>query len=390
MFPRRPISRTAILVAALLGCFWAAIGIPILIGAYNYDFLCFYIGGTLAREGRFADLYKPAAHWQVQQQAAPGLKEPRPAPRPPWFSLALAPLTALPLARAYAVWVAIMLALLAASVRWGAARFGEPALLLAALSMPANLGICYGQDCAAMLALLCAWYVLDERRRDFAAGLVLGLTLMKFHLVLLIPLMLIAQKRWQMLAGFATTGAVLVGSAFAVLGVQGFSSYADYLLHGNTELLGNAPDAMINIYAVLVNFGISSRACNALLALAISAAVLLGVRRAPGWRAISIAATGSLLISPHVFAYDAAMLLLPIWLVIANAAQKPERWAALALAMPVTFFFVAVPPPWRAIPALTLVAFLAALLWGRFSVCSRLLESEHSTTNARQRDLASV
>src|SRR5580658_5749140 len=136
--PRR-VSKTAILIAAALSVFWASLGGSIMIHFYNYDFLCYYIGGTLVRQGHLADLYNPAAQFQVQRKVAPTVTEPRPFVRPPWFAFALAPLTSLSLVHAYAVWIAVLLITLLATWAWATVRFGEAGLLLAVLFLPANL-----------------------------------------------------------------------------------------------------------------------------------------------------------------------------------------------------------------------------------------------------------
>lgn len=359
MRPR--VSKTALLTAAGLMAFWATLGGSILIHFYKYDFLCYYIGGTLARQGRFADLYQPSAQMEVQRQVAPDVKEPRPFVRPPWFAFALAPLTRLSLVHAYTVWIALLLGTLLATWAWATVRFGENALMLAVLFLPANLGICFGQDSAAMLAALCISYVLLTRRKNFASGAALGLGLMKFHLLLLFPLWMVVQKRWRMLAGFAATGAVFLGSALAVLGPQGLGAYANRLLHGQTELLGHSPDTMANIYSIPANFGIERQPLDLALAVLIAGIALYGLRRAADWRAIAITATASLLISPHAFGYDATLLLLPIWLVIEHSTRKFSRYTALALAAPVTFFFTLAPQPLRCIPTLALLTFLIAM-----------------------------
>jgi Glycosyltransferase family 87 len=362
---RRRVSKTALLIAAALSVFWASLGGSILIHFYKYDFLCFYIGGTLARQGRFADLYRPAAQMEVQRQAAPDVGEARPFPRPPWFALALAPLTSLSLVHAYAVWIIALLITLLATWAWATARFGEAGLLLAVLFLPANLGLCFGQDSSAMLAVLCVSYVLLTREKNFASGLVLGLGLMKFHLLLMFPVWMILQKRWRMLAGFAATGTVFFAVSLALIGPSGMAAYADLLLHGKTELFGHSADSMANIYSVPANFGIQWKPLNAALAILVIGVAIYGIGRAPAWRAIAITATASLLISPHAFGYDATMLLLPVWLVIENATRKISRYAALILAAPVTFFFTLADPPFQCIPALALLAFLIAMATDR-------------------------
>lgn len=362
---RRRVSKTALLIAVALSIFWASLGGSILIHFYKYDFLCFYIGGTLARQGRFADLYRPAAQMEVQRKAAPDVGEPRPFPRPPWFALAVAPLTSLSLVHAYAVWIAALFITLLATWAWATARFGEAGLLLAVLFLPPNLGLCFGQDSSAMLAVLCVSYVLLTREKNLASGLVLGLGLMKFHLLLLFPVWMILQRRWRMLAGFAATGTAFLALSLLLMGPSGLAAYVGLLLHGKTELFGHSADTMANIYSLPANFGMQSMPLNAALAILIVGVALYGLRRAPAWRAIGIAATASLLISPHAFSYDASMLLLPMWLVIENSTRKLSRYAALILAAPVTFFFTLADPPLRCIPALALLAFLIAMATDR-------------------------
>jgi Glycosyltransferase family 87 len=362
---RRRVSKTALLIAAGLMAFWATLGGSILVHFYKYDFLCYYIGGTLARHGRFADLYRPAAQMEVQRLVAPGVTEPRPFVRPPWFAFAIAPLTRLSLVHAYAVWIAALLITLLATWAWATARFGESALLLAVLFLPANLGICFGQDSAAMLAALCISYVLLTRGKHLESGAALGLGLMKFHLLLLFPIWMIVQKRWRMLAGFAATGAACLAAAIALLGPQGLLNYANTLLHGQTELLGHSPDTMANIYSLPANFGMEWKPLDAALAAVVVGIAVYGLRRAADWRAIAIAGTASVLISPHAFGYDATLLLLPIWLVIEHATRKLSRYVALIVAAPVTFFFALAPQPLRCIPALVLLAFLITMATDR-------------------------
>jgi hypothetical protein len=372
---RRRVSKTAILIAVALSIFWASLGGSILVHFYKYDFLCFYIGGTLARQGRFADLYRPAAQMEVQRQAAPDVLEARPFPRPPWFAFALAPLTSLSLVHAYAVWIAVLLITLLATWAWATARFGESGLLLAALFLPANLGICFGQDSAAMLAVLCVSYVLLTREKNFASGLVLGLGLMKFHLLLMFPLWMILQRRWRMLAGFSVTGAAFLGVTLLLMGPSGLAAYIDVLLNGKTELFGHSADTMANIYSVPANFGIQWKPLDAALAALVVGIALYGLRSASDWRAIAIAGTASLLISPHAFGYDATMLLLPVWLVIEKTPRKISRYAALILAAPITFLFTLANPPLECIPALVLLAFLIAMVTDRSDSKSAALAS---------------
>ena len=347
------------------GCclFWAVFGWPFLTHAYESDFLCYYIGGTIVRQGRFADLYHPAAQSQVQQIVAPAVKELRPYVRPPWFALCIAPLTFLPLVNAYIVWAGMMFAILIATWVWGFLRFGEFALVLAALFLPSNLGTFAAQDCALMLAIVCIFFASAERERLFVSGMALGVGLIKPHLLLLFPLWMLLQKRWRMLAGLALAVVALLATATLILGASGLSAYLHLLLHGQTELgYSRSSDRMLNIYSLPANFGISSRAVNAVLAAIVVGLAACRLRFAPVWQSLCLASTGSLLISPHAFEYDGGMLLLSIWLVMANSGSKSSRYSALVLAAPFTFFFTMTNRPFRCIPALALFVFFLALV----------------------------
>ena len=44
--------------------------------------------------------------------------------------------------------------------------------------------------------------------------------------------------------------------------------------------------------------------------------VVIAIRGAPFWRWLSAAITRSVLVAPHGYAYDAAILLLPIWMLL--------------------------------------------------------------------------
>jgi alpha-1,2-mannosyltransferase len=347
-------------ITALFFCLWLLLGGQILLHSYDNDFLCYYIGGTMVRTGDVSGLYNPDVQMNVQRQVAPEVGERRPYIRPPWFAYALAPLTRLNLIHAYAVWISLMLAILLSLWRWGSVHFGESALVLAALFLPANLGLCFGQDSAVMLAVLCGFYAA-HRKSPFMSGVILSVGLIKPHLLLLFPLWMILCGRWRMLAGFVAGASALVGAVTLAIGHDWFRNYLNLLLHGQTEL-GHAPDKMINVYSLAANFGIQSRLFSPALVAIILALAVLGLRNASAWIAIGIAAAGSILISPHALGYDATILLLPIWIVVTRPARKAAIYSALLLCAPVTFLATLAPQPWRCIPALAVFTFFLALV----------------------------
>ena len=65
--------------------------------------------------------------------------------------------------------------------------------------------------------------------------------------------------------------------------------------------------------------------------------------------------------APHVYGYDAAMLLLGLWLAVFHAGLLPTRLVALWLCTPAPLSFTLIGKPWAAASSLSLMAMLAAL-----------------------------
>jgi hypothetical protein len=99
------------------------------------------------------------------------------------------------------------------------------------------------------------------------------------------------------------------------------------------------------------------------------AAVILTVAacwRAPLWRAVAAASAGSLLVAPHVYGYDAGLLLAGLWLaVFESGGARGPRIAATVLLTPIPFLLGLGGSPWAAATPLALLAFLTSLAFVR-------------------------
>ena len=88
--------------------------------------------------------------------------------------------------------------------------------------------------------------------------------------------------------------------------------------------------------------------------------------RAPLWRAVAAASAGSLLVAPHVYGYDAGLLLAGLWLAMFESGEQSGSWpriTATVLLTPVPMLLSLAGSPWAAATALALFAFLASLAW---------------------------
>lgn len=361
--------RTRHLVAALaaLGAavFYAAVGANIVGMAQRHDFLNLYTGATLAHRGDFAHLDDAARQFEIERSLVPDLPALVPFARPPVYAALLAPLARMPVRAAFWCWVGLQIAVLLACWTWAAWKFGSNGLIWSSLFLPTAYGIANGQDCAIMLLLVIVAFELAERGRLASSGFAIGLTLFKFHLLLLFPVLMISSRRWRMLAGYSAAAAVEIAGSLMVGGASGMIRYARLLQRKDIERLSPSPEMMVNIHALPANLGIDSRPASLILAFAVLAIALFAARRAPLWQWFSAAIAGSLLIAPHVYEYDAAVLLLPLLLAIFRSADAFVRSAAMVALLPAAYWMTAAHAPWAMAPSLAILTFLVSIAVAR-------------------------
>ena len=358
---RRTVPLYAVLAVMAFCAFWMLLGSILVPGARFHDFLNLYAGASLARDGAFASLHSPEVQLQREREYAPQLPEVVPFVRPPFYALLLAPLAWVRFGPAFWVWLAVQSAVLIGAWIWAFRRWGADALIFGSMYLPTALGIAHGQDCVLMAAIVLGVYALARRDRDFLSGAVLGLGLIKFHLFLLWPLALLIQKRWRMMAGACAAIAVELLMSLALAGSGGMARY--FALLGMTDLprLSPSPELMINVRGLALNLGIDSVALTGVLTVAVVLLTAAACWRAPLWRCVAAASAGSLLAVPHVYGYDAGLLLIPLLLVMFESGLKGPRIAATVLLTPLPFLLGLAGAPWAAGTPLALLVFLSSL-----------------------------
>lgn len=316
------------------------------------DFLGIYAGARLAGT---PEQFDAGAYVREQVRATGWVAPAILYTRLPAFAAVLRPLGKLEYRRAYLVWEALLLASLGAFLAvWPAPDRG---LLWCAVcwSFPLAASLAAGQDAAFLLLMLAIVWRLGPSR-PFLAGAVLGLCTLKFHLFLLVPVFLMAQRRWRIMAGASvTTGAILAG-CFAVAGGNWLPAYARFVMQGRTN-----PDvrAMASLYGLLdgLPHGLAWEAAGAVLA---AGAVWWVAARTSFSLGLSAALVGSLLTSHHAYHGD-TLILLPCLLTL--AAELPRlsvRLPCVLLLSPLPFLVTPVVPLAGPLPLL-LAALLVAL-----------------------------
>jgi hypothetical protein len=352
-----------LLLAAVLVSAWIFLGLMVKPAALRHDFLSLYAGASLAREGQFAQLHSLDAQLARERAIVPETTVLVPFIRPTFYAALLAPLSFAGYRTAFLLWTVGLWFILGACWWWGWKRFGPDALLWGALSLPAGLGIAHGQDAPVLLAILIAGYALAERGEDGWAGVVWSLALMKFNLLLGLPLAMLAMRRWRMLGGFATGGAVLGLLSLSLGGLQDAGNYLAMLTDKRLERLSPTPEFMMNLQAIAANLGIPSVPFYVIGAAVVVALLAVALHDAPLWRWFSSALVAGMMLSPHTYGYDATALLLVIWLVLFESHDARSRIVAAVFAIPLVPGTTLAGSPWAATPAIVLLLLLAALAW---------------------------
>src|SRR5262249_10220117 len=134
---------------------------------------------------------------------------PKPYHRPPFYSLAIAPLALLPYGWAFAIWQAINLLALFAFWRLWPAKDRFHMIVLSLWFTPLWSAFGLAQDTTVLLALVGLAGRLLQRRNPMLAGVVLAMCAFKANLLLALPVMVLARRMWRVALGAALTGVVL-------------------------------------------------------------------------------------------------------------------------------------------------------------------------------------
>lgn len=208
------------------------IGIATSSWVWKADFAVPYTGALILRQGNASRMYDLGCQERVQEALLKrrGLLL---DPYPPVHALLFAPLTVLGYRAAYIVWGAINILLwlfFQHLVRPEASRI-QPLrfLILSGLFFPLWVALIQGQFSILLLVSFALAFVNLKHRRDWAAGLALGLGLLKFQIVLPFALIFLLRRRWQFIGGLTVAASLLALLSLATVGPVGLASYLNLL-----------------------------------------------------------------------------------------------------------------------------------------------------------------
>ena len=210
---RRALLSLAI-AAGILYWGWHFVTLPRDLSVCTTDFSAFYAGGKLAG---MPQTYSPDAVFAVEDRAMGCHMQNLIFIKPPFYAVLMWPLAQLPFMTAIVIWRILGLAALGAFLwLWPGDRLVHAAGCVWFLPVATSFNV--GQDVAFVLAAATGAYLLLRTGRPFLAGVLFGLCAIKFHLFLLLPLLIFHRRLWRTALGGLSVLAVFLAISFAAYG----------------------------------------------------------------------------------------------------------------------------------------------------------------------------
>ena len=270
----------------------------------GYDFVALYAAARLVATGAASSVTDADALLAIEHAALPERTILLNDPNPPALALLMAPLGALPLVPAYAVWAALgAVALAAAAHQLG--RLADPRqrmrlLPFAILAPPSLIALAEGQTTPLVLFAVAA----SLRAPPLWSGALLGLAAFRPQLLPVLALVALTERR-RAIGLVATTVAVALVS-LATVGLEGMARYPDLLTRAATELRPGELGLAALVRRVAGGQDLILNAALAVVIYAIAAAAVLVRSRMFTTRAVD-ASLWSILAAPHALLHDGVM-----------------------------------------------------------------------------------
>ncbi len=309
-------------------------------GPETVSFKAFYAAGQLANEGNAPLVYDAASLDDAEATLTHAGVHFDPFPYPPIYLLLCAPLARLPIRVAFGLFEATTLALYLIVVRRILAENGW-SWLLPTLAFPATFWtIGFGQNSFLTAALLGAGTLLVDRRPALA-GSFFGMLCFKPHLGLLVPVALLAGRRWGAIAAATITVGVLTALSVALFGRETWHHFLQYVLTSGllSQFEGNTTNVFgsVSPFAAALALGLSYSHARLVQMAATSFSMLFvawvwGTNASLPLRSAALAA-GTLIAIPYALLYDVMFAgIAGAWLVRAGRTTGFAPWEEETLA----------------------------------------------------------
>lgn len=346
--------RSVLAAAALLGVYYV---LPIIHGFFvegvppglaDKDFANYWTAGKLILAGETGDLFGPQPAYFRHLTAAFGPDYPwHNWSYPPHYLLLLWPLGFFGYEFAMVLWLVAT-----GTLFWWALRRLAGGTDAAAILLLAPMPIIAHNIWTAQNGFLSAGLALGalalRAERPILAGILLGLLTIKPQLGLLFPFLLLAERRWTVIASATVTTIALVALSALVFGIDAWRGYVAEVLPYQKlvmqELQGTFLSMLPSVYGSLRAWGISADPAlilHLVVGVPVFAVTVVSfwLARDPMWRSVLLL-LATFLITPYALTYDLGMAAAAIGLMIHAAGRtksggRPsDALLAAALSLP--------------------------------------------------------
>lgn len=309
------------------------------------DFRQLYTGGYMIRTGMGDQLYNYETQQRTEESLVPmpgGLHFLLPITHLAFEELLFAPLSMCSYRIAFCIFLVINLILTGICILL-LYEIGEPLRdrwkwfvpFLVAGFFPVWRALLQGQDSILLLFLLMASFCLLHRGQLLAAGVVMGVALFKFNIVIPLALLFLLSKRWAFFAGFMISSIAALGASFLIVGLRGFHDYVGTIsamsVHlGSSENViryATISTEMVNLrglISALLQGHVTDEWVQKTIFIASAAVLLSPIRKRPSF---GLAVCAGSLVSYNFVAHDAAILIIPVVGVLASRQTFPAVFA---------------------------------------------------------------
>ena len=336
------------------------------------DFANVWSAGRLVIEDKLSILYTPQAYraWQTAQFGG-GIRDHNYSYPPP--TLLYTPIFgALPYVWALALWITASVALFTFAARPWLRKAGyAPAL---AILFPSTLTCIWAGHYGLILGalMLGAWHQIE--RRPKLSGVLTGLMIIKPHLAILMPLMLLRRRAWSAIAAAAATVAVLIGLSLLMFGPALWQTWLGQTTGEQLRMASATHSFFIKMMPTptpaLFHWGLAANVVwpIQILIAVVTAGLLWRFHPEDPHQAALATATGTFLVLPYAFNYDMTVIGLAGALMMHRMDARDHLWrtaaGAIGFALPAAIIFLNRQGYWIA-PPLLLALLLALLQWRR-------------------------
>jgi hypothetical protein len=314
---------------------------------YGHDFVVHYAAARMALDGGVDAAYdlhaiRKVATTIVDRDLANANV---PWVYPPTYLLIILPFALLPYVISYVAWcIANIIA--GAAAGWTVLRqWWTPLLII--FCPAAGLNIIAGQNGGITAALMLSGLGLLNRSPTWA-GVLFGLMSFKPQFGILIPVALAAGRQWVAFVSAAASVVIFAAISYFVFGAGPWKmlvsqAQSDWLVQAEMLWLKS-----VTLYPMARSFGLSSAAASGLQIVSALIATVIVIyswrwKTTPELRAAALS-FGTLLATPRAMVYELAILLVPLFFVLARAVRLASLtdwvFGSLLWLCPLAGFFV--------------------------------------------------